>query len=203
MEKNTAVEPVSTRTEIMPRRTGLVPHRTRPPMPPRRPPVHRAWLRALLIPPPLHSYLAPDELLIICTRRHWLAPLRAAFRASSMMLGIAGLVIAVPALPLFIQLVLALATVGHTGWVTWCLLKWRVEQIAVTDRQLVRVHGILTTTADAVPLHQITDATLEAHDPRTNPELRHTHRRDGRLTNRAALHFRAVPPSRLPSAALI
>jgi uncharacterized membrane protein YdbT with pleckstrin-like domain len=40
------------------------------------------------------------------------------------------------------------------------VLRWRAEQIAVTDRRIIRLSGILTRTVDAAPLEQITDSTL-------------------------------------------
>lgn len=42
----------------------------------------------------------------------------------------------------------------------WCVLRWRAEQIAVTDRRIIRLSGILTRAVDAAPLEQITDSTL-------------------------------------------
>ncbi len=49
----------------------------------------------------------------------------------------------------------------------WCapvtsvgVLRWRAKQIAVTDRRIIRVSGVLTRAVDAAPLEQVTDSTL-------------------------------------------
>ena len=142
-------------TEIMPRRAALIPRRTPPPPPPRRPPIHRAWLR-LFTPAPVHSYLAGGEQCLIATRRHWVVPLWRLARGGGMMTAIGALTLLLPGV-LLVQLALLLAALAHTAWIGWCILDWRIEQIAVTDTRLLRISGLLTTTVDAVPLAQITD----------------------------------------------
>ncbi len=122
-----------------------------------------AWLRARFTPPDPRTYITPGEQVIICTRRHWIYPLRAAF-AGTMMSALIGLVIVVP-LPLTIYLLFATAGVGHTAWIFWCVLRWRVEQIAITSTQLIWVHGIITTNVDVTPLEQITDVRLRRNIP--------------------------------------
>jgi len=151
-------------TEIMPRRAELVPRRTPPPLPSRRPPVHRAWLRDLFVPAPVHSYIAPGEQCIVATRRHWLVPLLRLARGGGMMIVVGALTFLVPGF-LLAQLALLLGAVAHSAWIGWCVLSWRTEQIAVTDTRLIRVSGILTTTVDAVPLAEITDLSLRCTIP--------------------------------------
>jgi len=66
---------------------------------------------------------------------------------------------------LLVQLALLAGALVHTGWITWCILEWRVEQIAVTDARLIRVSGILRITVDTVPLAEITDLSLRCSIP--------------------------------------
>lgn len=153
---------MSRTTEIAVRRTELVP-RTRP-APPRLAPPVRGWLRELVTPAPLHSYLAPGEPCRIVTRRHWAVPLWRLARGGGMMTAIGVLTFLLPGFPL-VQVALALGAVAHAAWIGWCILDWRLEQIAVTDTRLIRVSGILSTTVDIVPLSKITDMTLRHSIP--------------------------------------
>jgi len=146
-------------TEIMPRRAELVPRRTQPPLPSRRPPVQRTWLRDLFVPAPVHSYLAPGEQCIIATRRHWLVPLWRLARGGVMMAPLGALTFLLPGF-LLVQLALLLGALAHSAWIGWCILDWRTDQIGVTDSRLIRVSGIITTTVDIVPLAEITDLSL-------------------------------------------
>ncbi len=52
-----------------------------------------------------------------------------------------------------------LATLTHQGWLVYLILAWRNDWIIVTDRRLLRVHGVFTTTVDAMNLDKITDTT--------------------------------------------
>ena len=151
-------------TEIMPRRAELVPRRVQPPLPSRRPPVHRTWLRDLFVPAPVHRHLAPGERCLIATRRHWVVPLWRLARGGGMMTVIGVLTFLLPGF-LLVQLALLLAALAHTAWIGWCILDWRIEQVAVTDTRLIRVSGILTTTVDTVPLVEITDLSLRCSIP--------------------------------------
>ena len=81
-----------------------------------------------------------------------------------MMTAIGALTFLLPGLPL-VQLALLLAAVAHTGWIGWCILDWRVEQIAVTDTRLIRISGILSVSVDVVPLSAITDLSLRCTIP--------------------------------------
>ena len=146
-------------TEIVPRRAELVPRRTQPPLPSRRPPVHRTWLRDLFVPAPVHSYLAPGEQCIVATRRHWLVPLWRLARGGGMMTALGALTFLLPGF-LLVQLALLLGALAHSAWIGWCILDWRTDQIGVTDLRLIRVSGIITTTVDIVPLAEITDLSL-------------------------------------------
>jgi len=134
-----------------------------PPPIPQRPPA-RAWLREVISPAPPESYVAHGEQCILATRRHWLVPLRDIARGSGMMAVIGVLIIVAPGLFL-VQLVLLLSALAHTAWIGWCVLKWRIERIAVTDTRLIRVSGIITTTVDTVPLSEITDMSFRQSIP--------------------------------------
>ena len=151
-------------TEIMQRRGELVPRRTQPRLPSRRPPVHRTWLRDLFVPAPVHSYLAPGEQCVVATRRHWLAPLWRLARGGAMMVPLGALTFLLPGF-LLVQLALLLGALAHSAWIGWCILDWRTEQIGITDSRLIRVHGIVTTTVDTVPLAEITDLSLRCTIP--------------------------------------
>jgi len=136
------------------------------PTPHHRPTTHpgRAWLRELFVPAPVHSYLAPGEQCLIATRRHWMVPLWRLARGGAMMTAIGVLTFLVPGWFL-VQAALLVGALAHTAWIIWCILDWRVEQIAVTDTRLIRVSGILTTTLDTVPLAQITDMSIRQSIP--------------------------------------
>jgi len=159
MRETNMLDDTTAQAEIMPRRAALVPRRTQPPLPSRPPSIHRAWLRDLFVPAPVHSYLAPAERCIVATRRHWVVPLWRLARGGGMMTVIGVLTFLVPQVFL-VQLALFLGAVAHTAWIAWCVLEWRVEQIAVTETRLIRVSGILRITVDAVPLSKITDLRL-------------------------------------------
>jgi len=153
-------------TEIAPRaRTGLAPTRRTPVARvttlPRRPVGHRtrAWLLDLFALPVAESYLSAGERCLIATRRHWLVPLLAITRGGGMMSMVGVLTFLVPQVFL-VQLALWVGAVAHAGYVGVCVLRWRAEQIAVTDRRIIRVSGLLTIRVDAVPLSQITDSWL-------------------------------------------
>jgi len=66
---------------------------------------------------------------------------------------------------LLVQVALALGAVAHAAWIGWCILDWRVEQIAVTDTRLIRVSGLVAITVDTVPLAEITDMSLRCSIP--------------------------------------
>ncbi len=153
---------MSKTTEVAVRRTELVP-RTRPASPRLARPV-RGWLRELVTPAPLHSYLAPGEPCRIVTRRHWAVPLWRLARGGGMMTVIGVLTFPLPGF-LIVQLALLAGALAHAVWIGWCILDWRVEQIAVTDTRLIRVSGVLATTVDIVPLAKITDMTLRRSIP--------------------------------------
>jgi len=156
-------------TEIVPRAGAVVPTRrtgvarvTTLPARPARP--ARAWLRDLFALPVTESYLSAGEQCVIRTRRHWLVPLRDIIRSGAMMTVVSVLTIVAP--PVFlVQLALWLGALAHAGYVGWCVLRWRAEQVAVTDRRIIRVSGILVRTVDAAPLEQITDSTLHRSIP--------------------------------------
>jgi len=153
---------VSRTTEVAVRRAELVP-RTRP-APPRAAPPVRGWLRELVTPAPLHSYLAPGEPCRIVTRRHWAVPLWRLARGGAMMTPVGVLTFLLPGF-LIVQLALLAGALAHTAWIAWCILDWRVEQIAVTDTRLIRVSGLVTITVDTVPLVEITDMSLRCSIP--------------------------------------
>ncbi len=145
------------RAELAPTRAGVARVTTLP----RRPAARRArkWLLDLFALPVAESYLSVGERRVIRTRRHWLVPLRDITRGGGMM-GVVGVLTFLAPQVFLVQLALWLGALAHSGYVGWCVLRWRAEQIAVTDRRIIRVSGILTTTVDAAPLSQITDSTL-------------------------------------------
>lgn len=154
-------------TEIVPRRAELVP-RT-PPVPAPKleadlPQAIRARLRTLLIPPRPLTYLAAGETCAIASRRHWLLPLKKISGGLLMMAGVGLLTTILPGVFL-LQLALGLGALAHTVYIAWCVIGWRLEQIIVTDSRLLRVHGIVTLTVDAVQLSQVTDVTLRCTIP--------------------------------------
>ncbi len=153
-------------SEIAPRaRAELVPtpraRITRVTALPRRPVAHRAraWLRELFALPVTESYLSAGERCVIRTQRHWFVPLRDISRGGGMMAVVGVLTFVAPSVFL-VQLALWLGALAHTGYVGWCVLRWRAEQIAITDRRIIRVSGLVTLRVDAVPLSKITDSTL-------------------------------------------
>lgn len=130
----------------------------------RRPAVRvvRAWLRDAVGPRSPWSYLAPDELCLIRTHLHWLVPLRAIAKAAvSMPLAIVVTLLLAFLAPgwWWLQVALWVGTVAHQCYLIWLVLLWRAEQIIVTDRRLIRISGVFTTTVDDVRLSQITDTS--------------------------------------------
>ncbi|MFN2494862.1 MAG: PH domain-containing protein [Pseudonocardiaceae bacterium] len=137
---------------------------TRRTPPPARRPVSpmMAWLRDLLATPNPQTYLGAGERYVIGTRRHWLAPLRTiAAMAAFLPLGIALTLVITFLIPgvWWIQTGAILATLAHQAWLVYPILAWRNDWIIVADRRLLRVHGVLTTTVDAIHLDKITDTT--------------------------------------------
>lgn len=126
----------------------------------------RAWLWVWFSPAPPESYLAPDEVCLIWTRRHWLVPLKRIAQAG-VMLPVAILLTLVTTFLLpgvwWLQVAVWLGTVAHQGWLVYRVIEWRLDELLVTDRRLIRVHGVFTTTVDAVKLEKITDSTY--HQP--------------------------------------
>lgn len=141
--------------ELVPRRGTWVPAR-------RNPRGLTRPLRDLLGPPVLGRYLAPGELTVIRTRRHWLVALRAVAQASVAMplvLALALVLNFVASGVWWLQVLLLLGSVAHQGMLFYRVLEWRAELIVVTDRRLIRIHGVLSTTVDDIRLGQITDST--------------------------------------------
>ena len=124
----------------------------------------RVWLRDLFALPVTEDYLSAGERCVIRTRRHWLVPLRDIIRSGAMMTVVSVLTIVAPQVFL-VALGLWLGALAHAGYVGWCVIRWRAEQVAVTDRRVIRVSGILVRTVDAAPLEQITDSTLRCSVP--------------------------------------
>ena len=46
-------------------------------------------------------------------------------------------------------------------WMGWLVVDWLVEQIAVTDKRILKVSGILTKRVSVMPLRKVTDLTFE------------------------------------------
>jgi len=124
----------------------------------------RVWLRDLFALPVTESYLSAGERCVIRTRRHWLVPLLAISRGGGMM-SIVGVLTFLAPQVFLVQLALWLGAVAHTGYIGVCVLRWRAEQVAVTDRRIIRVSGLVTLRVDAVALSQITDSTLRRTIP--------------------------------------
>ena len=122
----------------------------------------RAWLRELLATPNPQTYLGAGERYLIGTRRHWFAPLRTmATMAALLPLAIA-LTLAITFLApgaWWLQAGMWLATLAHQLYLVYLILDWRNRWIIVTDRWLLQVHGVLSTTIDAIHLDKITDTT--------------------------------------------
>ncbi|MDQ3153885.1 MAG: PH domain-containing protein [Actinomycetota bacterium] len=122
----------------------------------------RGWLRDRLTPPSADAYLAAGELALIRTRRHWIMPLLTMAKAGGTMTAATILVSILAYLAptaTLIQVGVALAAITHTAFLGWSVLQWRTDHLLVTDRRIIRVHGIITLTVDAVALSQITDTT--------------------------------------------
>lgn len=135
------------------------------PAPTRRRPVARAvrvWLRECFTPADPASYLGPRELCLIRTRLHWVVPLKRIAQGAVMMpLAIALTLLFTFLLPSvwWLQVAMWLATVAHQLWIVYQVVAWRVKEVIVTDRRLILVHGVFTSTVDAVNLTKITDTS--------------------------------------------
>lgn len=123
----------------------------------------RGWLLEFVTPPAARAYLAAGERVLIATRRHWVVPFRDIARAFVMMsaVGVLTMLLAFVAPGVFLlQAILWLVALAHTAYLGWCVVLWRVEQLAVTNTRVIRVHGVFTITVDSVQLSQITDVAL-------------------------------------------
>jgi len=141
--------------ELVPARKGWVPA---PAAPGRRAArTARAWLRGCYSPPAPSSYLGAGERVRIRTHQHGIVPLLSVTQATAMTP--LAIVLGFAAPGVWIQLGLALAAVGHQGYVFYRVLAWRTDQVIVTDQRIIRTSGVFTTTVDAVSLDQITDST--------------------------------------------
>lgn len=135
------------------------------PAPTRRRPVARAvrvWLRECFTTADPAFYLGPRELCMIRTRLHWVVPLKRIAQGAVMVpLAIALTLLATFLLPSvwWLQAGMWAATVVHQLWIVYLVVAWRVDEIIVTDRRLIRVHGVFTSTIDAVSLTKITDTS--------------------------------------------
>lgn len=146
--------------ELVPRRDG-----TWTPAPRHRPLAHkaRAWLRTCVEPAPPETYLAEDEPILLRTRRHWLVPLRDLAKAAvSMPAGIVCSLLLAFLAPgwWWLQAGMWIATVVHQAYLGYLVVAWRADQIVVTDRRLIRISGVFTTTIDDRALIHITDRTV-------------------------------------------
>jgi len=156
LDDTTEIVPRADTVELVPTRKGWVPA---PAAPGRRAAqTARAWLRETYTPADARTYLGVGERVRIRTHQHWLVPLLSVTQATAMM-PIAILLGFVAPSVWWIQLGLALAAVGHQGYLFYRFLAWRTDQVIVTDQRIIRTSGVFTTTVDAVNLDQITDST--------------------------------------------
>jgi len=119
----------------------------------------RSWLWERFTPTPVRSFLMEDERFHRMVRRHWLVPLIKMTSGGGMMVFIGVITFLIPGWTI-VQALLMLGALGHAAFVGWCVLGWRVEQIAVTDTRLLRASGIFVTSLDVVPLARITDLSF-------------------------------------------
>ncbi len=109
----------------------------------------------------LARYLAPDERVILETRRHLSVLLRpfglfvgAVFAAS-----VVGFVVSPGSSRDLIDQAVGLVAAYFSfklAWEIWC---WWVDMIVVTDQRIFEVAGILTRSVSSMPLSKVTDMT--------------------------------------------
>lgn len=112
--------------------------------------------------PEIDRYLLRNEVCVALVRRHWamVAPQGIAVIVSWTVWALileAGPPPAVVTVATFFYLLSAL-------WFGWILIEWYHEQLAVTDKRLLLVSGLITRKLAVMPLSKVTDMTY-ARDP--------------------------------------
>lgn len=106
------------------------------------------------------SFLPSEEECLLRTPLHWWVPLKAILQGFvSMPLMFLMMFLLGWLFPgvWFLQVILWLSTVSHVCYIAYCVLDWRVDQVIVTDRRLMRTSGVFTDTVAIVELDKVTD----------------------------------------------
>lgn len=108
------------------------------------------WWYRLGRPEPVDIMDYAGERVIDHSRHHWCVPLVSMSKMSAEMAAIGVLSLLMDLLPLslgWFQAVMWCCAIGHNGWMSRHLLRWRADLIIVTNWRLIRTGGILSSRA--------------------------------------------------------
>lgn len=109
--------------------------------------------------PEIDKYLIRNEVLVALVHRHWalLAPQGIAIAVTWTVW--AFILEAGP--PSVIATIAAFFYLFSATWFGWLLTEWHYEHVAVTDKRVLLVSGVLTKRLAVMPLIKVTDMTYE------------------------------------------
>lgn len=112
--------------------------------------------------PEIDEYLLRNEICVALVRRHWamLAP-----QGIAIVLTWTLWALVLQAGPgLYLTSVAVSFYILSAAWFGWLVTEWYLEQLAVTDKRVLLVSGLLTKKLAVMPLSKVTDMTYE-RDP--------------------------------------
>jgi hypothetical protein len=108
------------------------------------------WHR--LEPEPVDIFEYAGERVIDHSRHHWHVPLRSTVKMSAEMMVVGVLSLLMDLLPMSLwglQAMMWCCAIGHSGWMSRHLLRWRADIIIVTNWRMIRTGGILSSRAQS------------------------------------------------------
>ncbi len=113
----------------------------------------------MLAPKEIDEYILPNERRVIRVRTHWVVMLN--HMAETIVL-----ITVLYLLDMYLRNVVFHTISWYIGLVAVSRLaifiaEWWVERLVITDKRVMRAHGILTHQLDMMPLGKVTDLTFE------------------------------------------
>jgi membrane protein YdbS with pleckstrin-like domain len=107
----------------------------------------------------IDKFLLRNEKCVVLARRHWamVAPQGTAIVVT----WTAWALVLAAAPPSAIDTVAAFFYVLSAAWFGWLLTEWHREQLAVTDKRVLLITGLITKKLAVMPLTKVTDMTYE------------------------------------------
>lgn len=115
--------------------------------------------RAAYRPPEMAKYLLANETCVALVRRHWAMILPQTLTIVITWTLWAIVLAARP--PAVLSDIATMFFVFSAAWFGWIALDWREEVLAVTDKRVLLVTGLLTKRLAVMPLSKVTDMTFE------------------------------------------